>query len=47
MQRLKMRSESFSTFIVSLRGVDSVVMMGIVSRTSRGLGMALEWEARG
>lgn len=42
-----MRSESFSAFIVSLRGVDSVAMMEIVSRNRTSLGMALEWVARG
>jgi hypothetical protein len=46
MQRDRMRRDSFSTFIESLRGVDSVVMMGIVSPKGDGLGMAPEWVAR-
>lgn len=42
-----MRIESFSTFIVSLRGVEFVVMLDIVSRMTAELRMAPEWVAQG
>jgi hypothetical protein len=47
MHRLRTRRDAFSTFKVSLRGVDSLVMVSTVSRKERWWGMAPEWVARG